>query len=68
MDIKAIFIGTGVWNPKTLNIKGESLGHVNYAINYLKSPKSFRLGEKVIVIGAGNVAMDAARTAKALRS
>ena len=61
---KAIFIGTGVWNPKTLNIKGESLGHVNYAINYLKSPKSFRLGEKVIVIGAGNVAMDAARTAK----
>ena len=58
---KAIFIGTGVWNPKTLNIKGESLGHVNYAINYLKSPKSFRLGEKVIVIGAGNVAMDAAR-------
>ena len=61
---KAIFIGTGVWNPKTLNIKGESLGHVNYAINYLKSPKSFRLGEKVVVIGAGNVAMDAARTAK----
>ena len=61
---KAIFIGTGVWNPKTLNIKGESLGHVNYAINYLKSPKSFRLGEKVIVIGAGNVAMDAARAAK----
>lgn len=61
---KAIFIGTGVWNPKTLNIKGESLGHVNYAINYLKSPKSFRLGEKVIVIGAGNVAMDASRTAK----
>ena len=61
---KAIFIGTGVWNPKTLNIRGESLGHVNYAIDYLKSPKSFRLGEKVIVIGAGNVAMDAARTAK----
>lgn len=61
---KSIFIGTGVWNPKTLNIKGESLGHVNYAINYLKSPKSFRIGEKVIVIGAGNVAMDAAITAK----
>ena len=61
---KAIFIGTGVWNPRPLRIKGESLGHVNYAINYLKSPKSFRLGEKVIIIGAGNVAMDAARTAK----
>lgn len=60
----AIFIGTGVWNPRTLSIKGESLGHVHYAINYLKSPKSFRLGEKVVIIGAGNVAMDAARTAK----
>ena len=60
----AIFIGTGVWNPRTLNIKGESLGHVHFAINYLKSPKSFRLGEKVVIIGAGNVAMDAARTAK----
>ena len=60
----AIFIGTGVWNPKPLNIKGETFGHAHYAIDYLKYPKSYRLGEKVIVIGAGNVAMDAARTAK----
>lgn len=60
----AVFIGTGVWNPKTLDIKGEMFGHVNYAINYLMSPDSFKLGKKVIVIGAGNVAMDAARVAK----
>ena len=60
----AIFIGTGVWNPKPLNIKGETLGHVHYAIDYLKSPNSYRLGENVLIIGAGNVAMDAARTAK----
>ena len=60
----AIFIGTGVWNPKTLNIRGESLGHVHYAIDYLKSPETYNLGEKVCVIGAGDVAMDAARTAK----
>lgn len=60
----AIFIGTGVWNPKPLNIKGETFGHVHYAIDYLKSPKSYKLGENVVVIGAGNVAMDAARTAK----
>ncbi len=60
----AIFIGTGVWNPKPLNIKGETFGHVHYAIDYLKSPKSYRLGDNVVVIGAGNVAMDAARTAK----
>lgn len=61
---KAVFIGTGVWNPKTLNIKGESLGNVHYAIDYLKSPQVYNLGKKVVVIGAGNVAMDAARVAK----
>ncbi|WP_133015711.1 NAD(P)-dependent oxidoreductase [Clostridium cuniculi] len=61
---KAVFIGTGVWNPKTLNIKGESLGNVHYAIDYLKSPQVYSLGKRVAVIGAGNVAMDAARVAK----
>lgn len=61
---KAIFIGTGVWNAKKLNIKGETLGNVHYAIDYLKAPDVYDLGEKVCVIGAGNVAMDAARTAK----
>lgn len=60
----AVFIGTGVWNPKPLNIKGETFGHVHYAIDYLKSPNSYKLGDNVIIIGAGNVAMDAARTAK----
>lgn len=63
-DYKAIFIGTGVWNPKTLNIKGETLGNVHFAIDYLRSPETYRLGDSVSVIGAGNVAMDAARTAK----
>ncbi len=60
---KAIFIGTGVWNPNTLKIKGETFGHVHYAINYLNNPDVYKLGEKVIVIGAGNAAMDVARTA-----
>ena len=58
----AIFIGTGVWAPKKLGIKGESLGNVHFAIDYLKTPKAYDLGKKVIVIGAGNVAMDVART------
>lgn len=60
---KSIFLGTGVWNPKTLNIKGESLGNAIFAIDYLKSPSAYYIGKKVAVIGAGNVAMDAARTA-----
>jgi glutamate synthase (NADPH/NADH) small chain len=58
----AIFIGTGVWAPKKLGIKGESLGNVHFAIDYLKTPKSYDLGKKVVVVGAGNVAMDTART------
>ena len=58
----AIFIGTGVWAPKKLGIKGESLGNVHFAIDYLKTPKAYELGKKVVVIGAGNVAMDVART------
>jgi glutamate synthase (NADPH/NADH) small chain len=60
---KAIFIGTGVWKSKALGIKGESLGHVHYAIDYLKNPEVYNLGKRVCVIGAGNVAMDVARTA-----
>ncbi len=59
----AIFVGTGVWKPNVLHIKGETLGHVHFGINYLNSPESFKLGQRVIVIGAGNAAMDVARTA-----
>ncbi len=62
-DFKAVFIGTGVWAPKKLGIKGESLGHVHFAIDYLKSPDVYQLGKRVVVLGAGNVAMDVARTA-----
>ena len=60
---EAIFIGTGVWQPNTLHIKGETLGHVHFGINYLNNPDSYHLGQRVIVIGAGNAAMDVARTA-----
>jgi len=62
-DFKAVFIGTGVWRPARLNIKGESLGHVHFAIEYLRNPSVYNLGKTVVVIGAGNVAMDVARTA-----
>ena len=60
---KAIFVGTGVWKANTLGIKGESFGNVHYAINYLNNPDCYKLGNKVIVIGVGNAAMDVARTA-----
>lgn len=59
----AVFIGSGVWRPRSLGIKGESLGNCHYAVDYLQSPDVYDLGERVAVIGAGNSAMDAARTA-----
>ena len=60
---KAIFMGTGVWQPNTLHIKGETLGNVHFGINYLNNPDSYHLGETINVIGAGNAAMDVCRTA-----
>ena len=60
---KAISIGTGVTWPIALNIKGETLGHVHYGVHYLESPSSYDLGKSMVIIGAGNVAMDVARTA-----
>lgn len=60
---KAVFIGTGVWKPRPLHIKGETFGNVHYAIDYLKNPQSYDLGRRVCVIGAGNTAMDVSRTA-----
>jgi glutamate synthase (NADPH) small chain len=59
---KAVFIGTGVWKPRTLGIKGESFGNVHFAIDYLKNPQSYSLGNRVCIIGGGNSAIDVART------
>ena len=70
----AIFIGTGAGLPMFMNIPGESLNGVYSANEYLtrvnlmkaydkNSPTPIVVGKKVVVVGAGNVAMDAARTA-----
>lgn len=59
----AVFIGTGTWRPYQLHIPGETFGNVHYGINYLNNPDIYDLGERVLVIGAGNAAMDVARTA-----
>ncbi len=60
---KAVFVSTGTGRPNKLGLIGETLGHVHFAVDYLKSPKAFNLGQRVAVVGAGNVAIDAARTA-----
>lgn len=60
---KAVFVSTGTGRPRKLGLIGETLGHVHFAIDYLKSPYAFKLGRRLVVIGAGNVAIDVARTA-----
>jgi glutamate synthase (NADPH/NADH) small chain len=74
---EAVFIGSGAGLPKFMNIRGENLKGVYSAnefltrINLMKSYKEesstpIQKGNKVAVIGGGNVAMDAARCAKRL--
>ena len=60
----AIFLAVGTAKPNRLGLLGETLGHVHFAIDFLKAPEAYELGKTVAVIGAGNVAMDVARTAK----
>ena len=71
----AIFICSGAGLPKMLNIKGENLNGVYSANEFLtrvnlmhandeNTPTPLRIGKKAAIIGGGNVAMDAARTAK----
>jgi glutamate synthase (NADPH/NADH) small chain len=71
----AVFIGTGAGLPNFMNIPGENLNGVYSSNEFLTRTNlmkaydfpnhhtPIKIGKKVAVIGAGNVAMDAARTA-----
>lgn len=75
---EAIFVGTGAGLPKFMNIEGENLNGVYSANEFLTrnnlmkaykkedSPTPIFVGKRTAVVGGGNVAMDAARTAKRL--
>ncbi len=77
-NFKSIFIGSGAGLPSSLNLVGENFSGVYYAnefltrVNLMKSrdfphnPTPVKIGNNVAVVGGGNVAMDAARTAKRL--
>jgi len=72
---RAIFIGTGAGLPQFLGIPGENLDRVYSAnefltrVNLMKAYKfpeyatPINIGQKVVVIGGGNVAFDCARVA-----
>lgn len=70
----AVFVGSGAGLPKFMNIPGESLNGVFSANEFLtrnnlmkayslESDTPIYAGHKAVVVGGGNVAMDAARTA-----
>ena len=70
----AVFIGSGAGLPTFMKIPGENYNGVYFANEYLTrsnlmkaydpdSPTPIKRGGRVAVVGAGNVAMDAARTA-----
>ncbi|MCX7635079.1 MAG: FAD-dependent oxidoreductase, partial [Syntrophales bacterium] len=65
-EYDAVFIGCGTVKSSKLNIPGEDMEGVIHGVDYLKrvnlGEKVF-LGDKVAVVGGGNVAMDAVRTA-----
>ncbi len=76
-DYKAIFIGSGAGLPKFMGIDGENLNGVVSANEFLTRTNLMKAydesydtpiysGDKVVVVGGGNVAMDAVRTAKRL--
>ncbi len=75
MGNEAVYIGSGAGLPRFMNIPGESLKGVYSANEYLTRinlMKAYQKGsktpikhsKKVAVVGGGNVAMDAARSAK----
>lgn len=76
-EFDAVFIASGAGLPSFLGVKGENLDGVGSAnefltrVNLMKAYKNGAItpvqrGKKVVVVGAGNVAMDAARTARRL--
>lgn len=56
-----VLVAAGAESPAALHIPGDE--RAVQALPFLKNPGEYKLGKKVIVIGGGNVAMDACRTA-----
>ena len=70
-EYKAVFIGAGAHKSQKLKIEGENLEGVVHALEFLWNAnlgKIKTIGENVVVIGGGNVAVDAARTALELEA
>jgi NADPH-dependent glutamate synthase beta subunit-like oxidoreductase len=66
---KAFFVSTGAHRSQRLKVEGTGLKGITYALDFLwdtNFDKKVEVGQKIAVIGGGNVAIDAARTARCL--
>jgi len=69
-EFDAVFIGIGTYRGRKLNVEGEQMDGVLRAVDFLINVNlggyNLDLGNRVMVVGGGNVAMDVARTAARL--
>ena len=68
-EYKAVFIAIGAWKGLKMKIPGEDTAGVLDAVEFLRDVnlgQEVKIGDKVIVVGGGNSAIDAARVAKRL--
>ncbi len=66
-EYAAVFVGTGLQDSRNLNISGSATGLMEQGIDFLDRVRHGQVrldGEHVIVVGGGNTAIDAARSAK----
>ncbi len=74
-DFSAVLLATGAGMPKFMDIEGTNLGGVYYGEEFLmrinsaktnifsRQSLNFPVGQKIVVIGSGNMALDCARSA-----
>ena len=65
-EYDAVFLAIGAWKSKSLRLEGEDHPSVYGGIDFLREVamgRPMNLGGKVIIVGGGNTAIDAARTA-----
>ncbi len=68
-DYEAVFLGIGLHKSRKLKVEGEDLPGIYQASDFLRKinlGEKIEVGDRVIVIGGGNVAIDAARVSRRL--
>jgi dihydropyrimidine dehydrogenase (NAD+) subunit PreT len=69
-EFRAVFLAVGLGTDRPIGIKGEQLKGVHPVLRFLEqakaNPSAIKVGASVVIVGGGNVSLDAAATAKRL--